>query len=187
MSFLELTSYGWVIMFLYWLYAALQTKTTVRREAGARRIIYLILVISAFALVYSRYFNKGFLSAKIFNPVVYTEYAGLILCIASIVFAIVARWWLGKNWSGTVTVKKDHELIQTGPYRITRHPIYTGIFMGLTGAALIQAEIKDIIALVLLFTGLHIKMIKEEKFMAETFPAYKEYAEKTKRLIPFIY
>lgn len=187
MDFLELTSYCWIIMFLYWLYAAIQTKMTVKKERGITRIIYLILVMTAFWLVYGRYFNTGFLSRKIFSPTVYTEYAGLILCVLSIFFAILARWWLGSNWSGTVTVKKDHELIKSGPYAVTRHPIYTGIFLGLTGAAIIQAEIRDAIALLFLFAGLHMKMSKEEKFMNDTFPSYKQYAQKTKRLIPFIY
>ena len=51
---------------------------------------------------------------------------GLVMLAAGLAFAVSARRYLGRNWSGTVTVKQDHELIRSGPYRFVRHPIYTG-------------------------------------------------------------
>ncbi|MGC4038274.1 MAG: isoprenylcysteine carboxylmethyltransferase family protein [Chitinophagaceae bacterium] len=187
MDLLRITSYCWMAMGLYWLLTGFRTKSTIRKEPGARRFAYLILVLLAFAFVYSRYLSPGFMGKEIFKPSLISSYAGLIICILSVAYAIVARYWLGNNWSGTVTVKKNHELIQNGPYAITRHPIYTGIFLGLSGAALIQAEVKDALAVVLIFVALEMKMVKEEKFMNETFPGYKEYTKRTKKLIPFIY
>ena len=54
---------------------------------------------------------------------------------AGIAFAVWARHYLGRNWSGTVTVKQDHELIRSGPYRLVRHPIYTGLLLAILGTA----------------------------------------------------
>ena len=58
---------------------------------------------------------------------------GAALTLAGLLFAVWARLYLGKNWSGMVTVKHDHELIRSGPYRFVRHPIYSGILAGARG------------------------------------------------------
>lgn len=78
-------------------------------------------------------------------------------------------------------------MIQAGPYKLVRHPIYTGVFFGLFGAAMIQQEIKDLIAIVILFIALNIKIAIEEKLLSETFWQYTNYRKKTKKIIPFIY
>ena len=186
-NFLQLTSYAWLVLILYWIFAGMHTKITVKKEASTNRIIYLVLMIAAFALVYESRVRIGFLGQKFMLASVYTDWVGLAINLAGIGLAIVARWKLGENWSGRVTVKKDHTLVQTGPYALTRHPIYTGIFFGLVGAVIIQGEIRGLIALPLLFIALRLKIVLEEKFMKQIFPAYTEYSKKTKRLIPLIY
>src|SRR6185312_1899697 len=65
---------------------------------------------------------------------------GIALLIAGLGFSIWARRRLGRNWSGTVTVKHDHELVRTGPYRWVRHPIYTGILLGFVGSTVALDE-----------------------------------------------
>jgi protein-S-isoprenylcysteine O-methyltransferase Ste14 len=57
------------------------------------------------------------------------QWAGVVVCAAGAGVAIRARRILGRNWSGFVMIKQDHELIQRGPYRFVRHPIYTGIIL----------------------------------------------------------
>lgn len=74
-----------------------------------------------------------------YSPVV--EWAGVLLTAAGVGMAFWARWHLGANWSGAVTLKEGHELIRTGPYRAIRHPIYgftehlqhTGMFLPRVG------------------------------------------------------
>jgi protein-S-isoprenylcysteine O-methyltransferase Ste14 len=146
-----------------------------------------LLILTAFGLVYSKYFAFAYLTQRFYSQNTYIGYIGLGVNILSIGFAIIARNWLGKNWSGTVTIKRDHELLQSGPYSITRHPIYTGIFFGLAGAVLVQGEIRGLMALLLLFIAMQMKMTMEEKFLREVFPEYRQYAIKTKKLIPLIY
>jgi protein-S-isoprenylcysteine O-methyltransferase len=123
---------------VYWLVAGMHTKITVKKEANANRIVYLFLVIIAFALVYESKIRMGFLEERFISSNFYTQIAGIIINFLGIGFAIAARWKLGENWSGRVTVKKDHSLVQSGPYALTRHPIYTGIFFGLVGAVIAQ-------------------------------------------------
>jgi protein-S-isoprenylcysteine O-methyltransferase Ste14 len=95
---------------------------------------------------------------------------------------------LGSNWSGTVTVKQNHELIRSGPYAIVRHPIYSGFLLGLLGTALSVGEARGLIALALAFVGWFVKARVEEQFMVEQFNGdYVRYIRDVKRLIPFVF
>lgn len=184
---LSVTMYGWLTMLMVWLYMSRGTKETIQQENTVRRLLSIIFLVSAFELVYNSFFHTGFLGIRFIPSTIYTKVIGLFISLSGIVFAIVARFQLGKNWSATVTIKKDHELVQTGPYAITRHPIYTGILFGLIGSAVIVGEWRGLLAIILLLIGMHLKLIKEENFMRTTFPGYDAYARKTKRLVPFIY
>lgn len=186
-DFFQLTCYSWLTLMLYWFFAGMHTKITVKKEAGANRILYLVLMLTAFALVYEPRLRTGFMGEKFMWPNIYTEWVGLAIHLSGISLAVAARWKLGTNWSGRVTVKRDHELIQSGPYAFTRHPIYSGILFGLVGAVILQGEIRGIIALLFLFVALHVKISKEEKFMKQLFPGYADYAKKTKKIIPLVY
>jgi len=186
-SLFHLTSIAWFILFAYWLYSGMRTKITVKRQKNSTRVVYLLLMVAAFSLVYAGSLRIGFLGMRFLPEEKWISYLGLIINLAGIIFAIVARTWLGSNWSGTVTIKKDHELIQSGPYAITRHPIYTGFIFGLIGSAIALGEIRGLIALVLLFISVNIKIALEEKFMQSRFPGYDNYRHHTKKLIPFIY
>jgi protein-S-isoprenylcysteine O-methyltransferase Ste14 len=187
MNALQLTSYCWLILLAYWIWAGMTTKVTLKKEKRSGRYLYLVFMIVAFALVYDKNFQVGVLAKRFVTRNIYIEYGGLALTVAATCLALVARMWLGKNWSGNVTIKRDHELIQNGPYAITRHPIYTGIFFAFAGAVLVQGEIRGLIALLVLFCALQIKISKEEKFMNQIFPDYLVYANKTSKLIPFLY
>ena len=186
-NFLQLSSWAWLLMMLYWLYAGMKTKMTIRKQNNFSRLSHLFLVISAFALIYEERSAVGFLKQRLFPENDYIKILGLLINLAGIIFAIRARTWLGTNWSATVTVKKDHDLIRSGPYAITRHPIYTGMLFGIVGAAFIVGEIRGFLAVGLFLIAMEIKMATEEKFMKSVFPSYGDYMKRTKKLIPLIY
>ncbi len=72
---------------------------------------------------------------------------GTALVAAGLGFAVAARAYLGRNWSGTVTLKQGHELIRTGPYRLVRHPIYTGMLLAFVGTAMARGRVRGLVAL----------------------------------------
>ena len=74
---------------------------------------------------------------------------GLALVVLGLAFSVAARVWLGGNWSSMVTLKQDHELIRSGPYRWVRHPIYTGLLLAILGSAIALGEWRGLIALAL--------------------------------------
>jgi protein-S-isoprenylcysteine O-methyltransferase Ste14 len=114
--------------------------------------------------------------------------AGTLVLAAGLAFMVWARRTLGRNWSGRVTLKEDHELIRGGPYRLVRHPIYTGLLLALLGTAIAFGQWRDVIALGLITLAVLRKMRVEERFMAESFPAdYARYRAEVPALIPFVF
>lgn len=144
-------------------------------------------MIAGFTMVYGNYMSFGWLGSRFLPSWTWIPYLGLAINLTGIIFAIVARSWLGTNWSGAVTIKKGHELIRTGPYAITRHPIYTGLLFGLLGATIIVGEWRSLTGAIFLFVAIQLKIGTEEKMLREAFPEYEEYRRHTKKLIPLIY
>jgi protein-S-isoprenylcysteine O-methyltransferase Ste14 len=101
-------------------------------------------------------------------------------------FAVWARVTLGTNWSGTVaTVKKDHELVQSGPYALARHPIYTGFLITMVGTALTVGTVASVIICAVAF---FLRIQLEETVMTKHFPKeYPAYKKRTKALIPLVW
>jgi protein-S-isoprenylcysteine O-methyltransferase len=130
----------------------------------------------------------GFLGYQVIPVGNLSGIAGALIGISGVSFAIWARKTLGENWSAKITLKKEHELIQSGPYKIVRHPIYTGFELMVLGPAIVFGELKGFIALGIIFTSHLLKIMKEEKLMRQQFPGqYADYSKRVKRLIPFIF
>ena len=110
-----------------------------------------------------------------------------ILCIAGLAFCVWARATLGRNWSGTITLKEGHELIERGPYRLVRHPIYTGLLAMFLATALAFGHLGGVVAVILAFASFWIKLSEEEKLMLQQFPdQYRSYQQRVKCIIPFV-
>ena len=176
----------WLLFSVIWLMAAATTKRSIYRESGARRLRYWILLVLAFLLLTKRYrlpypFNVG-----IIPPTETVEWMTGILCIAGLAFCVWARATLGRNWSSTITLKEGHELIERGPYRLVRHPIYTGLLAMFLATAITFGHLGGIVAVILAFVSFWIKLSDEEKLMLQQFPdQYRSYQQRVKRIIPF--
>lgn len=114
------------------------------------------------------------------------ELPGLVLLVASTAFTIWARLSLGRMWSASPNVlQADHELRTDGPYAITRHPIYTGLFGMLLGTVLLNGLG---VSLTLLGVGAVVVATRiriEERLMNRTFPGdYTRYRERVPRFVP---
>ena len=113
--------------------------------------------------------------------------AAAFLCVAGLAFALWARVTLGRNWSGVVTLKEGHELVERGPYRFVRHPIYTGMLIMFFAAALVQSNLSGFVSVLLMFASFCIKLEREETLMLRQFPErYAAYQQRVKRIIPFV-
>jgi isoprenylcysteine carboxyl methyltransferase (ICMT) family protein YpbQ len=173
----------WGVFALIWLggiaYNALFGPQILRRETRSYGWFWAIGIIIAWWLM--RY-NPHIWFRLHFN-VPELQIAGSILLIAGTLFAVWSRLVLGVMWSSAATLKHDHQLRTDGPYRITRHPIYTGMLAMITGSTL--ASMVGLPIFFLFLVILCIKIPSEEKLMTEQFgDQYLDYKKHTPRLIP---
>jgi protein-S-isoprenylcysteine O-methyltransferase Ste14 len=177
----------WSAWLVYWLVAARDVKATRRRERFATRFLHVALMALGGVLLAFHDLPLRWLDERFLPLTMATYWLGLLMLVAGIGFAVWSRRTLGRNWSGTVTVKHDHELVRTGPYRFVRHPIYTGLLLAILGTAVAIGEWRGLVAFALITASLLIKMTTEERFMSETFAdAYARYRTEVAALIPFI-
>jgi protein-S-isoprenylcysteine O-methyltransferase len=177
----------WIIFLAVWLLAAISTKRSVYRESRAQRLRYSILLIAAYFLLIRGHRLPYPLSARVIPHMEVIAWAGAGLCVAGLGFCIWARVTLGRNWSGAVTLKEGHELIERGAYRLVRHPIYTGLIAMFLATVIVLGHAGGIAGLVLVFISFWIKLSDEERVMLKQFPdQYAAYQQRVKRIIPFV-
>jgi protein-S-isoprenylcysteine O-methyltransferase Ste14 len=149
----------WIVWALSWLVAGLWSDKTVKRVGMGRELGYRLVVAAG------------------------------ALALATLGFAFC--WWarihLGRLWSGTITRKADHHVVDTGPYALVRHPIYTGILLAIFATMLAKGSLPGIAAAVLITTGLWMKARLEEAWLRSELgaEAYDEYRQRVPMLVPF--
>jgi protein-S-isoprenylcysteine O-methyltransferase Ste14 len=109
------------------------------------------------------------------------------LTAAGFAFAWWARLHLGKLWSAFVTRKDKHHIIDTGPYRIVRHPIYTGVILATVAVAILKGNLYGVTGALLMVAGFWIKARLEERFLSKQLGpgTYAAYRRRVPMLIPF--
>jgi protein-S-isoprenylcysteine O-methyltransferase Ste14 len=178
----------WLAWIAYWRISAADVKPAQRQESpGSRAAHMLPLLVGAVLLWIRGDPEDGWLFHRIFPRSATLFWVGAAITAAALGFSAWARMHLGRNWSATVTVKQDHELIRTGPYAIVRHPIYTGVLFGFIGTALAIGQWRGVLAVVIVFAAFWRKLRLEERWMSETFgEQYRSYRARTRALIPFL-
>ena len=157
----------WGAWLLYWYVKAFNTKKSVYVQPRWQRLMYLvpgisIVLVYQIPLMRQRFWPFGTETALI----------GILVSAAGFAFCIWARVVLGRNWSGIVTVKEGHELVQSGPYRLVRHPIYTGLLLAAGGneCGALTPTPGGFFTVVMLTASFYFKLLQEEKVMTKEFP-----------------
>jgi protein-S-isoprenylcysteine O-methyltransferase len=177
----------WILVGICWLIGAIRSKPVARRETWPARVFHVAILAIALGLLFSQSSRIGPLADRFLPEHRWLAWVGLCVTVAGCAFALWARVMLGGNWSAAVTIKQSHELIRSGPYAIVRHPIYSGLLLGIIGTALALGEVRGLAALALAFAAWLVKARREERFLVEQFDgAYVSYRQKVKRLVPFV-
>ena len=171
---------GWGAFWLYWLLAAFSMKRG--RHPWSRELrIRVVIVAVAYLLI-----RLGAFRGHRANSDPWLAGLGLALFALGLAFAVWARVHIGRNWGTPMTQKVDAELVTSGPYRLVRHPIYSGILVAGIGTVL---ALSWVWLTVVFLAGIYFVYSArvEERFMADEFPDdYPRYKRSTKMLIPFI-
>src|SRR5467141_2613307 len=177
----------WILFGLYWLVSALKRKKTKVRETWIQRSRYVLPLVGAWYLLARPEAHYGWLGARFVPAQPAVEWIGVLLTAAGVAIAFWARWHLGTNWSGVVTLKEDHELIRTGPYRAIRHPIYTGILLALLGTIVAAGAVRGLLALAIARVSFYWKARREESFLKQEFgERFGMHAKETGMFLPKI-
>jgi protein-S-isoprenylcysteine O-methyltransferase Ste14 len=180
---------AWVVWLGVWVALSRQVKPVRRRESLASRAAHVLpMVFAAFLLLYNGFggfAGLGVLERPVLPRAAWMAYTGAAITVAGLGLAMWARLVLAGNWSGTVTLKHDHALIQHGPYAWTRHPIYTGLLLAMLGTAIAMDEPRGVLALIVITVAFLRKLRTEEAFMRAAFGgAYDAYAQRVGALVP---
>jgi len=174
---------GWV---LSWVLAAAWSNRTEQRPAFATEIGYRILLIGGALLMFPpAHGYEGRLRLW------HVGWGGAWLCVAGVALGIAVAWWarlyLGPLWSSRITRKSDHRVVDTGPYSMVRHPIYSGLLLSLLATAVAKGTLLGIAGFALLLVGMWMKARQEEHWLSQQLGegAYADYRKRVPMLLPF--
>lgn len=177
----------WIVFAASWLLAASWSSAVEKRVGWRREIAYrTVLIAGAVLLGIPAHGYQGPLRLWLVSR---TEAWGCALVIAGgFSFAWWARWHLGELWSGQVTAKQSHHVVESGPYSIVRHPIYTGILAAVIATAAAKGTIPGLAGLLLITLGIWMKARLEETWLSGQIDAgaYQQYRRRVPMLIPFV-
>jgi protein-S-isoprenylcysteine O-methyltransferase Ste14 len=162
-----------------------RSKTGTKQDRSTLGMIWLVIAASVMAGVFVA---QNFRAAALpYGPVFAT--VGVVLFVAG----LLLRWWaiitLGRFFTVDVTIEKDHELVEGGPFRVVRHPSYTGVLLAFVGFALSLRNWAALLVILLPIGAAFIRRmnVEEDALSHALGPRYADYMKRTKRLLPFVY
>jgi protein-S-isoprenylcysteine O-methyltransferase Ste14 len=171
----------WAAFWTYWLVAALKMKRGRIAWSQELRIRAVIVALVVLFIRLGAFRSHGLHSGR------WRAGVGLVLLAAGLGFAIWARVHIGRNWGTPMSQKDDAELVTSGPYRLVRHPIYSGVLAAGVGTA-VALNWSWLIAVALAAVYFVYSATVEERDLAEQFPgSYPAYRRSTKMLVPFMF
>jgi protein-S-isoprenylcysteine O-methyltransferase Ste14 len=176
----------WALWTVSWLVASRWASPAIRRPQGLAERTALLLTAVGFVALLAE--PPGLIRYRIWQPGPIVQWSMVAVTVGGFAFCWWARAHLGRLWSVSTTVKPDQRLVESGPYALARHPIYSGILLAALARMIQQATPMAVAGFVVLLGGLWVKTQVEEGFLAAELgqDAYGAYAAKVRRLIPFV-
>src|SRR6266576_7067810 len=162
-----------------------RSRTGMKQDRSTLRVVWLVIMVSVAAGIYvaKQWPAAGLPYQRSF------VFTGVVLFVVG----LLLRWWaiitLGRFFTVDVTIEKDHQLVERGPFRMVRHPSYTGVFLAFAGVALSLGNWAALLVILLPMGAafVHRMNVEENALSGALGPQYTDYMRRTKRLIPFIY
>jgi protein-S-isoprenylcysteine O-methyltransferase Ste14 len=178
----------WLAWWITWLAAAFWSDRAVKRPPAREQIVYRLLAAGGAVMLLGMYQHDVRSERILWRTSDVLAWA--MVCVAVLGFSFT--WWarihLGRLWSSSVTRKADHRIVNTGPYGIVRHPIYTGVILASLGTAILRGTAVAWVGAAVMTCGWYVKARLEERFLREQLgaEAYGAYARRVPMLVPFL-
>jgi protein-S-isoprenylcysteine O-methyltransferase Ste14 len=180
-------NYLWAFWFVTWIIAAFWSDRSAKRPGLRAEFLYRLVTLTGAVLLFAipgRSYNAPTILWSFSREVGWALFGA---AAAGFLFCWWARIHLGRLWSGWVSKKEGHRVIDTGPYAIVRHPIYTGIILAAFATAAIKGTMFALIGAAVMTLGFWIKARLEERFLRQQLGAetYDAYSRRVPMLVPF--
>ena len=181
----EVTTLMWDVWVVSWIVAVVWSRPTAARPASLDQLLHWLPTLVGLLLLAFGSIATNFTPLWRLPDVANWTLVGV--CAAGLLFTWWARIALGSLWSGSVGRKEDHTVIQSGPYRFVRHPIYTGLIVAAFAQAIEIGQAANLLGAVLMTFGFWLKARLEERFLSQELgpEAYAGYRRRTPMLVPF--
>jgi protein-S-isoprenylcysteine O-methyltransferase Ste14 len=176
----------WAVWWISWLAAAAWSDRAAARPPGQKQILYRMLAAAGALLLFGPYRHEFRSELVLWRTPVALSWTLIAIACIGLTFTWWARIHLGRLWSPSVGRKADHRVVDTGPYGIVRHPIYTGIILASLATAAMRGTVTGWAGAAVMTLGWWIKARLEEGFLREQLgaEAYGEYARRVPMLVP---
>ena len=177
----------WGVWWILWMAAAVWSDRAVKAPARRHHVLYRLLPAAGVALLFGAVRSPSGETTLWRTPDV-IAWAMVGVATAGFMFTWWARIHLGRLWSSSVSRKAEHHIVDTGPYGIVRHPIYTGIILASAATALQRGTAQAWLGMGLMTLGWYVKARLEERFLRDELgaEAYGAYAQRVPMLLPFM-
>jgi protein-S-isoprenylcysteine O-methyltransferase Ste14 len=175
----------WSLWLITWVVAALWARRVVSAAPGSTFRLQLLIATAGFACLFVQWPGR--------SPGLWTvggAFGWLLVALVAVGFAFAwwARIYLGPLWSGGIVRREGHRIVDTGPYALVRHPIYTGLMISAFAFAAIKATPLALLGACLITLGFALKARIEERFLAAELGEadYAAYRARVPMLVPFM-
>ena len=162
-----------------------RSRTGTKQDRSTLLVVWLVIMVSVAAGIYV---------AKHWPAAALPHHRSFMFAgVALFVIGLFLRWWaiitLGRFFTVDVAIEPDHELIESGPFRMVRHPSYTGVLLAFVGLALTLGNWAALLAILVPIGAafIHRMNVEENALSGALGPQYTDYMRRTNRLVPFLY